>query len=206
MQIEPGIGAAVERLADVAAPPGAVVLASSRLVNETIRALAVSIQPWVDLVPESPVVLVGLLQGGKFYADRLSQELRGLCLADFSRADIKISTRDGDGRALSSPKVVGDLDVLQGRRVLVIDDILDSGATLRIVRERIGGIAADLKTTVLIQKNDPQADHADRPVADFVGLTFSDARWFSGAGMDMPGDPEGKARDSALIIAYPPVF
>lgn len=207
MEIEPAVDAPIARLSGIHTPPGAVVLASSRSVAETIQTLAAAIQPWIDESPDSPVVLVALLNGGKFYADQLVLQLQKICSADFERNDIKVSTRDGDGRLLSNPEILGDIARLNGRRVLIVDDILDSGTTLRLTFERIGPMVAELKSTVLVQKNSPEPGSDDsRPKADFVGLIFSDTRWFSGAGMDMPGDPEGVARNAPLIIAYPPIF
>lgn len=206
LETQPQPGVSIEQLAGVATPPEAVVLATSQQVLDAIHALAKEIHPWVDQRPEEPVVLVALLQGGKFYADLLSDQLRQLCTADFSRADIKVSTRDDTGLPLSIPGVQGSLENLRGRRVLVVDDILDSGLTIKIIREQLSSLASELKVTVLVQKDPPGADLSERPTADFTGLRFTDTRWFSGAGMDMPGDPEGMARKASTIIAYPPLF
>ncbi|MBN8549998.1 MAG: hypothetical protein J0M12_11840 [Deltaproteobacteria bacterium] len=209
IKLEPPLHAPIARLCGVNTPPEAVVIASSRQIDEVIRSLAVSIQPWIDTQSESPVLLVALLEGGRFYADRLSEALKPICSSPFERMDIKVSTRDGDGRPLESPEIRGDLSLIQGRRVLIVDDILDSGITLRLTKECFDPLVQELRSTVLIQKDPPNASgNADplRPTADYVGLSFIDSRWFSGAGMDMPGDPEGRARNAALVIAYPPVF
>ncbi len=206
INIEPSIGTPVARLCGVQTPPGAVVLASTKQINEAIIRLAEEIKPWIDENPGSPVVLVGLLRGGKFYADRLESELRSMGCTSFSRMDIKVSTRDTDGNKLRPPSIEGDLRSLEGKRVLLVDDILDSGTTAELMLKELGNLPAEVKFTVLVQKNNPDMEKETRPEMDFVGLRFTDKRWFSGAGMDMPKDDAQRARESTMIIAYPPVF
>jgi hypoxanthine-guanine phosphoribosyltransferase len=92
--------------------------------------------------------------------------------------------------------------------VLLVDDILDSGMTLRLMLEHLRPHAIELRSSVLVQKDSPliTSDQlAARPNADYVGLRFADPRWFSGCGMDMPNDPMERARDAEFIIAYPPL-
>lgn len=91
-------------------------------------------------------------------------------------------------------KTTGDLEIawlckphlsLQGRTVLLVDDILDEGHTLKAISEycRDSG-AARVYTAVLVEK------HHDRRVAgmiaDFVGLAVED-RYVFGCGMDYKG-------------------
>lgn len=199
----------IDTLCGVKTPPGAVEIASEAVITRAIAKLAKEIAPWIDANLESPVVMVALLEGGRFYADHLIAQLRTTCAAHFSRLDLKASTRDGDGRPLDEPLLTGNVEALKGRRVLIVDDILDSGTTLRLVMQTLRPLVTELKTTVLIQKDDPTFQPEElnaRPAADFVGLRFRDSRWFSGAGMDMPGDTSGVVRNSRQVIAYPPVF
>lgn len=73
---------------------------------------------------------------------------------------------------------------LQGRTVLVVDDILDEGVTLQAICERIRQMgAARVLTAVFAEKITGRA----KPVqADFVGLTVPD-RFVFGFGMDICG-------------------
>jgi hypoxanthine phosphoribosyltransferase len=74
---------------------------------------------------------------------------------------------------------------LQGRTVLLVDDILDEGHTLKAISEycRDSG-ASRVYTAVLVEK------HHDRRVAgmiaDFIGLAVED-RYVFGCGMDYKG-------------------
>ncbi len=203
------VGDPVTMLNGVLTPANAVVLATSSGIKGMIETLAEDIRPWIDSDASRPVVIVALLEGGRFYADCLTAELRKNCIVAFTRHDIKVSTRNGDGRPLESHRIVGDLEVLRGGRILIVDDVLDSGATLSVVYQCLEGIVSELKSTVLVQKNDPNfgaAKLSARPKVDFVGMIFEDSRWLSGAGMDMPGDSDGRAQNSSMLIAYPPVF
>jgi len=71
---------------------------------------------------------------------------------------------------------------LEGRHVLVIDDILDEGHTLVAVRKALQEFApASLKVAVLAdKKHDRRAPEAH---AEFIGLTLPD-RYVFGCGMD----------------------
>ena len=73
---------------------------------------------------------------------------------------------------------VGDL---RGKHVLLVDDIIDSGGTLRIVRDMLGEAgAASLKTCVLLRK--PTLSAKETPV-DYLGFEIPDA-FVVGYGLD----------------------
>src|SRR4051812_13779259 len=73
---------------------------------------------------------------------------------------------------------VGDL---RGKHVLLVDDIIDSGGTLRVVRDMLGEAgAASLKTCVLLRK--PTVGANETPV-DYLGFEIPDA-FVVGYGLD----------------------
>jgi len=71
---------------------------------------------------------------------------------------------------------------IEGRHVLVIDDILDEGHTLVAIRSALGGFGpASLRVAVLTEKlHDRRAPGAQ---AEFIGLQVED-RYVFGCGMD----------------------
>jgi len=73
---------------------------------------------------------------------------------------------------------------VRGRAVLVIDDILDGGQTMRAIRERLMEFgAASFQCAVLVEKT----LKSEKPLcADFVGLRIPD-RFVFGCGMDAKG-------------------
>lgn len=75
---------------------------------------------------------------------------------------------------------------LRGRTVLIVDDILDVGATLNaIVQDCRGQGATEVLTAVLVNKLHNRKAHPDLR-ADFVGLELAD-RFLFGCGMDYQG-------------------
>jgi hypoxanthine phosphoribosyltransferase len=73
---------------------------------------------------------------------------------------------------------------LRGRTVLVLDDILDGGETLRAISDRLLALGAKkVCCAVLVEKTLSRA----KPItADFVGLRIPD-RFVFGCGMDAKG-------------------
>lgn len=85
---------------------------------------------------------------------------------------------------------------MEGRVVLVLDDILDEGITLAAIRERILSLgAAECLSAVFADK----LIQRDKPITpDFVGVTVPD-RFVFGFGMDICG----KWRNLPAIYALP---
>jgi len=73
---------------------------------------------------------------------------------------------------------------VRGRAVLVVDDILDGGQTMRAIRDRLMELgAASFQCAVLVEK----ILQKEKPLcADFVGLRIPD-RFVFGCGMDAKG-------------------
>ena len=87
---------------------------------------------------------------------------------------------------------VKDLTVdVTGRHVLIVEDILDTGRTLRYLLDMLGTRApASLKTCVLVRKPGKRAadlakgdSSADDVKVDFVGFEIPD-QWVVGYGLD----------------------
>lgn len=88
-------------------------------------------------------------------------------------------TRGGELKWLKSPSD------LSGRSVLIIDDILDEGHTLReIVSACHKAGATEVLTAVLIDKQVDRSDGLQR--ADFTGISIPN-RYVFGCGMDYKG-------------------
>jgi hypoxanthine phosphoribosyltransferase len=95
---------------------------------------------------------------------------------------ITVSSYRGATTHSLGPRIVQDLTVdVAGRHVLLIDDILDTGGTLRMVRQQIWqSQPKSMRICVLLRK--PSKAPPDL-VADFVGFDIED-RFVVGYGLD----------------------
>lgn len=95
---------------------------------------------------------------------------------------ITVSSYAGATTTSRGAKLLTELNAdVRGRHVLVVDDILDTGKTLRLVLERLNGRApASMRTCVLLRKpaKAPPDVHAD-----FVGFDIDDV-FVVGYGLD----------------------
>lgn len=86
----------------------------------------------LNLAGWCPDLVVGLPRGGLIAAVQLSHLLK----ANF--ATVGISTRDNATSQLDINDVIGFVDKInQGKRLLFVDDILDSGKTIDILKQHL---------------------------------------------------------------------
>lgn len=144
-------------------------------IDRAISRIAVTIRN--DYAGARPLYLT-LMHGGMLFASRLSLQI-GIDLEfDYLHATRYRGALVGSGLAwLHRPATP-----LEGRRVLIADDILDEGHTLKAVRnwcEDQG--AAEVRIAVLcVKKHDRRVDDID---ADYIALEVPD-RYVYGYGMD----------------------
>ena len=93
-----------------------------------------------------------------------------------------VSSYPGRSLASQGPQLLTQqLGDLRGRHVLLIDDVLDSGNTLRLVWPLLRSMgAASLRTCVLLRKNRPAAHDVK---VDYVGFEIPDV-FVVGYGLD----------------------
>ena len=155
----------------------AEMLCDAESVQSAIRRMAGEISA---LLRESnPIVLV-VMRGGVFFAGQLLPLLRFPLELEYAHA-----TRYGDtttGGALHWS--VAPPASVRNRAVLVLDDILDAGETLRAVRAAVLALgAASCHLAVLALKDTGRSKPVD---ADFVGFTLPN-RYVFGCGLDVHG-------------------
>ena len=127
------------------------------------------------------LVAVGLLKGCfVFMADlvRAINRHGAACSVDF----MQLSSYGNATVTSGSVKMASDVTAdLVGRRVLIVDDILDTGRTLLFARDRLAAHhPAQLLTAVLLDK--PSRREVDLQ-ADFVGFAIDDV-FVAGYGID----------------------
>ncbi|MGZ3277426.1 MAG: phosphoribosyltransferase [Caulobacteraceae bacterium] len=166
-------------MAEVAANEPPVVL-SAEAIGERVEALAARIAPAVT----DDTVAVVLLTGGLWFAADLTRALarQGRRL----RFDALWLASYGDAHASSGRcEVRADLQrPLAGRPVLIVDDVFDSGLSLREARRHLEAAgAAQVLSAVFARKPWPQPRLFE---PDFVAWE-APARYLVGYGMDSAG-------------------
>ncbi len=127
---------------------------------------------------ESPPIFIGVLNGAFMFTADLMRTLSIDCEVDF----YKLSSY---GEAKVSSGVVTELKhidaELQGRHVIVVEDIVDTGLSMRYILDRIEELnPASLKAVTLLRK--PAAAKVDVEV-DYVGFDI-DNLFVIGYGLD----------------------
>ncbi|MFN2308837.1 MAG: hypoxanthine-guanine phosphoribosyltransferase [Gammaproteobacteria bacterium] len=133
-----------------------------------------------ELGERDPIVMC-VMTGGLIPAGHLLTRLEFPLHVDYLHATrYRGETRGGELHWITRPSLP-----LAGRTVLVIDDILDEGLTLKAILEylRAEGAAA-VYSAVLVKKLHDRC--AANLAADFVGLEVED-RYVFGCGMDYHG-------------------
>lgn len=154
------------------------VLIDEKVIEKRLDAMAVEID---REFPPGPIVAIVLLKGAfVFAADLLRRIPRPLeieCL--------NVASYHGGTESSGTVKFLDHaLPDVKGRHVLLLDDILDTGRTLKSVAERLmkeGCIA--VHTGVLLAKDKVRAEDVQ---ADYVGFEIGD-EFVVGYGLDYKG-------------------
>jgi hypoxanthine phosphoribosyltransferase len=152
-------------------------IAGAEEVQAAVRRVAAEIEE--RLSSAYPMVLA-VMGGAVVFAGQLLPLLRFPLDFDYIHASRYGAATRGAGVdwKVSPPGLV------QGRTVLVLDDILDHGETMNAIRTRLLGLGArEFSCAVLVEKTIGMK----KPIAaDFVGIRVPD-RFVFGCGMDAKG-------------------
>ncbi|WP_240640433.1 phosphoribosyltransferase [Microbacterium sp. 10M-3C3] len=97
-----------------------------------------------------PEVVVAIARGGLLPAGAIAY---GLGVKNCGALNVEFYT--GIGTVLDAPEVLPpllDIDYLQGRRVLLVDDVADSGRTLALAVKLLEDRGADMRSVVIYTK------------------------------------------------------
>jgi hypoxanthine phosphoribosyltransferase len=127
---------------------------------------------------DKELLLVGVLKGAVFFLADLMRHLEVVCEVDFMAVSSYGASTDSSGVV----RILKDLDApIEGRDVLIVEDIVDSGLTLsylfRMLRARG---PASLEVCALLTK--PQRREIDLPIR-YVGFEIPN-RFAIGYGLD----------------------
>ena len=124
------------------------------------------------------LLLVGVLKGAVFFLSDLMRHIEVPCEVDFMAVASYGSSTDSSGVV----RILKDLDApLEGRDVLIVEDIVDSGLTLQYLMRTLEARGPrSLEVCALLTK--PERRKVDMP-ARYVGFEIPD-RFAIGYGLD----------------------
>jgi hypoxanthine phosphoribosyltransferase len=127
---------------------------------------------------ERDLLLVGVLKGAVFFLSDLMRHLRVDCEVDFMAVSSYGSATDSSGVV----RILKDLDIsIEGRHVLIVEDIVDSGLTLSyLLRTLKARDPASLEVCALLTK--PERRKVELPIR-YVGFEIPN-RFAIGYGLD----------------------
>ncbi len=151
------------------------VMIAEEQVNHRIRELADQISK--DFEGKS-VHLVCILKGSVFFTCELAKRLTIPVTLDFMSVSSYGSETVSSGRV----RILKDLDEsIQGKNVLIVEDIIDSGNTLAYLMEMLGTRApGSLSICTLLDKPDRRVTNVD---VKYVGFVIPD-EFVVGYGLD----------------------
>jgi hypoxanthine phosphoribosyltransferase len=155
--------------------PALPVLITAEQIHRRIGELAEQIAP---AYRGQPLTILGVLTGSLMFLSDLVRRLDVPLRIGFIQASSYRGTATEPGSLRIGPEIRGDL---RGRHVLLLDDILDTGQTLRsLVAHLRDAQVASLKIAVLLRKQGRQQHHVH---VDFVGFDIPD-EFVVGYGLD----------------------
>ncbi len=151
------------------------VLISRAKIQRRIREMAQQIRK--DF-PDEPLLLVGVLKGAVMFLADLARQIPGEVTFDF----IAVSSYGKDSKSSGQVKLNKDLDSsIEGKTVIVVEDILDTGLTLRyLLRMFQQRKPKNLRVAVLLDKVERRLTEVH---ADYVGFPIPN-EFVVGFGLD----------------------
>ena len=151
------------------------VLIPEEQVEEKIKEMAEQISGDIG---DEPITLICILKGSVFFSCELAKHIKGPVLLDF----MSVSSYGDDTKSSGVVKIIKDLDEpLEGKNVLVVEDIIDSGRTLSYLLENLQARKPkSLKLCTLLDKPERRVVDVD---VDYTGFQIPD-EFVVGFGLD----------------------
>jgi hypoxanthine phosphoribosyltransferase len=150
-------------------------LITAEALNRRITELAIEIR---RDVAEEDLHLICVLKGAVFFLSDLVRKMEGGVSIDF----MALSSYGGGMTSSGEVRLIKDLDYgLEGRHVIIVEDIVDTGLTLHYLQEILRARnPKSLRTACLLSK--PSRRKIEVQV-DYIGFTIDD-KFVVGYGLD----------------------
>jgi len=166
------------------------ILLSEAEIQRRVQEMAEEISR--DYAGEDDLVLIGVLKGAFIFLADLSRRLSIPRSIEF----MAVSSYEAGDEASSAVRLVMDLRKnIEGKNVLLVEDIVDTGRTLHFLGELLAARKPkSIKTCALVRK--PDRVRIDASV-DYLGFEIPDA-WVVGYGLDY--DEENRTLPYIAVI------
>jgi hypoxanthine phosphoribosyltransferase len=158
--------------------PQPVELLSAQRIAERLQTLAQQINRFYQ---GKEILLVSILDGAIIFTADLLRLLKVPTQLDC----LRISSYGNSTTPETTPQITGSLKSdLKGKHVLLVDDILDTGNTMKQATEEIAALHPDtVRTCVFLDKPDNRSNGFE---ADWVGFSIPN-EFVVGYGLDYAG-------------------
>lgn len=129
-------------------------------------------------IGKETITLVCILKGSVFFSCELAKHIQGAVMLDF----MSVTSYGDDTKSSGVVKIIKDLDdPLEGKNVLVVEDIIDSGRTLSYLLENLQARhPKSLRLCTLLDKPDRRVVDVN---VDYTGFQIPD-EFVVGFGLD----------------------
>ncbi|MBN2273727.1 MAG: hypoxanthine phosphoribosyltransferase [Bacteroidales bacterium] len=132
-----------------------------------------------DLKGHDPV-FIGVLNGAFMFAADLLKRIHGHVQVSF----VKVASYRGTSSGLDVKRLIGLNEVLKGKTVVILEDIIDTGKTIEDILYQIKGFRpVEIRTATLLLKKDAYKSGIH---IDYIGFEIPD-RFVIGYGLDYNG-------------------
>jgi len=158
---------------------GGQVLVSQGQIANCVRKMAGQIE--AAYKDSQNVLAIVLMTGAKWFADDLFREMQS---GKFEIEYVKIDSYHGRTKSSGQVKFQNQIrSQIADRDVLIIDDLYDTGLTLKKITEKITQQGGRVRTCVLLEKD---IEHLENVDIDFLGLKVPNC-FLIGYGLDYQG-------------------
>lgn len=151
------------------------ILMDENKIREKIKELGHNIS---EEYKGKELVLIGVLKGSVMFMSDLMKEITIPCSMDF----MAVSSYGSSTKSTGVVRILKDLDFeIEGKDVLIVEDIIDSGVTLKYLIEYLNGRKPNsLEIVCLLDKPERRKAHID---VKYTGFTVPDY-FLVGYGLD----------------------
>ena len=155
------------------------IILDEETINNRVKELGAQISADYDKeYPGEPVIIICILKGGSIFAADLLKKLTIDARIDF----MAVSSYGASTKSMGVVKINKDLDTsIEGKNVLIVEDIIDSGLTLHyLIKSLWGREPKSIKVCTLLDK---PARRKVEMNADYVGFEVEN-KFIVGYGLD----------------------